>query len=154
MLRALVENLPGSSEKYEQNASGRIFKEFDLPAGISWPFYYGFLQDTLAPDGDPLDVFIVTEQEYARGAIVEVEVIDSLEYIDRGEEDPKTIAIPTGVHAPVEAELEGIIVSIKRFLKLFKEAKGHEYTLGLPRGKVATQHLVADSQSRWRKSDA
>lgn len=147
---AVIENLPGTGEKYEQTEDGWILKEFDLPEGMVWPHYYGFIQGTLSLDGDPLDVFVVTTRQFLRGEVVQVTILDELVFVDRGEDDPKVVARPNGEPDLDATALATALDSISAFLKLFKEAKGHDYRMDGFSGREHAERLVVDSQLRYQ----
>lgn len=127
-----------------------MVKEFDLPEGLAWPFYYGFIQETLAEDGDPLDVVILTGN-YDRGASVKVKVIDAIDYVDRGENDPKLITLPLGMDRPGDEEIHESIQKFLVFLEAFKQSKGHDYELQGLMGELAAKQLLTSSRERWER---
>ena len=58
-LRAVIETPQGSRFKLAFEPDEEIFRiATTLPAGMSFPFDFGFIPQTLAQDGDPLDVLI------------------------------------------------------------------------------------------------
>lgn len=149
--RAIVENLPGSNEKYECDETGGVAKEFDLPDGMNWPCYYGSILGTRAPDGDPLDVFIISNKHYARGEVVEVRVADQLIFIDRGDEDPKIIAISADETPSSDTFLQETYITIATFLKKYKEAKGHAYSMGGFTGSGKAEETIAVCERAWER---
>lgn len=63
----IVEIPQGSRNKYElDKATGRIFLDRVLYSSVHYPTDYGFIPDTLAEDGDPVDVLIVTNEPTSR----------------------------------------------------------------------------------------
>ena len=64
---ALIEIPFGSMNKYELNEeTGRIRLDRVLFAAMRYPAEYGIVENTLAPDGDPLDILVFTSSPWAR----------------------------------------------------------------------------------------
>ena len=62
----LIEIPKGSRSKYElDQKSGRLRLDRVLHSSVHYPADYGFILDTLARDGDPLDVVVVSEEDVA-----------------------------------------------------------------------------------------
>jgi inorganic pyrophosphatase len=59
---------------YDQGTGGYKLKKA-LPAGMVFPFDFGFIPSTLADDGDPMDVLVLTDAPTFSGCIVESKVI-------------------------------------------------------------------------------
>ena len=59
VVEALIEIPLGSKNKYEiDEKTGRIHLDRVLYAAMSYPAEYGIIENTLAPDGDPLAIFL------------------------------------------------------------------------------------------------
>jgi inorganic pyrophosphatase len=114
-----VEISKGSSDKYEYNP---IKKKLELDRVLSvamhYPEKYGFIPETLAPDGDELDSLCLTEKIGEIGNYIEARIIGALRMIDDGESDDKLILVDND-----ESELNYIQnledVSEKRKNKIF-----------------------------------
>lgn len=82
--------------KYELDKdSGVIFVDRFLYTAMSYPFNYGFIPSTLADDGDPVDVIVLSEQTIMPGVVVPSVVIGMLEMEDEAGIDTKILAVPT-----------------------------------------------------------
>ena len=94
VVEALIEIPYGSKNKYEvDKATGRIRLDRVLYSAMSYPGEYGYIEDTLAPDGDPLDILVITSEPTVPGCIVPARVLGYLATMDRGKEDYKLIAV-------------------------------------------------------------
>jgi inorganic pyrophosphatase len=78
------------------------------------PFNYGFLVDTIGPDGDPLDAIIVGEA-LEIGSIVTCNVLAIVRFVDGGSPDDKWIC---GTAPLTRADLAEIDQFFKRYAKL------------------------------------
>ena len=59
---AVIEIPKGSRNKYEvDHETGRVFLDRVLYTNFVYPTDYGFFEDTLGDDGDPLDVLVLTQ---------------------------------------------------------------------------------------------
>lgn len=90
----VVEIPKGSRNKYEYDpTTGRFFLDRMLFSSVHYPTDYGFIPDTLAEDGDPLDVLIITDHPTFPGCLVEARVIGALVMRDEKGEDTKILAV-------------------------------------------------------------
>ena len=94
---AVIEIPRGSRNKYEMNrATGQIRLDRVLYSSVHYPTDYGFLPDTLAEDGDPLDILVLVEEPTFPGCRVEVRPIGVLRMRDQKGRDEKILAVPAG----------------------------------------------------------
>lgn len=94
---ARVEAPRGSRNKYEIDlAHGGIRLDRVLYSPLHYPADYGFLHDTLAEDGDHLDVLIFVYEPTFPGCLVEVRPIGVLDMRDEKGRDQKILAVPIG----------------------------------------------------------
>lgn len=94
---ALVEIPKGSRNKYElDEATGRLRLDRVLYSPLHYPADYGLIPDTLAEDGDHLDVLIVTYDATFPGCVVPVRPIGVLDMRDEKGRDQKILAVPDG----------------------------------------------------------
>ncbi len=79
-LRAVIESPQGSRNKlaYEPEL-GTFVVDASLPAGMGFPFDFGFFPGTKAADGDPLDVLVLMDSPGYPGVIVPVRLLGVLE---------------------------------------------------------------------------
>ena len=92
-----VEIPKGSRVKYElDKESGRIRVDRVLFSSVHYPADYGFITDTLAEDGDPLDALVVVEEPTFPGCILPARPIGTLLMRDEHGLDEKIIGVPVG----------------------------------------------------------
>lgn len=75
-INAIVETPKGSRNKYaydEETESIKLKKA--LPAGMVFPFDFGFIPSTIAEDGDPMDILVLTDAPTFPGCLVECKVL-------------------------------------------------------------------------------
>lgn len=94
VVEAVIEIPFRSRNKYEvDHETGRIKLDRVLYSAMAYPAEYGFLENTLALDGDPLDILVIGTEPTYPGCIVPARVIGYLEAIDNGNEDYKLISV-------------------------------------------------------------
>ncbi|HEX2034788.1 MAG TPA: inorganic diphosphatase [Chloroflexota bacterium] len=95
VLWVTIEIPRGSRNKYEyDDALGHFRLDRTLHSSVHYPTDYGFIPDTLAPDGDHLDVLVVVEEPTFPGCLVLARVIGLLEMQDEKGQDEKVLAVP------------------------------------------------------------
>lgn len=92
---ALIEIPKGCRAKYELDKETGLLKlDRVLYTSTVYPSNYGFIPRTLADDGDPLDVLVLTNETIYPMTLVNCFPIGVIKMIDGGEQDEKIIAIP------------------------------------------------------------
>jgi inorganic pyrophosphatase len=80
LLQVIIETPAGSRNKFAFDPDQKIFAlKKVLPAGMSFPYDFGFLPQTLAPDGDPLDVLLLMDEPAFPGCAVPARLIGVIE---------------------------------------------------------------------------
>ena len=94
---ARIEIPMGSQNKYEiDDKTGKIKLDRVLYSASFYPAEYGFFENTLSYDGDPLDVLVITSAATFPGCYINCRIIGGLDMIDSGLEDMKIIAVNDG----------------------------------------------------------
>lgn len=94
VVEAIIEIPMGTQNKYEvDKEKNRIKLNRVLYSKMTYPAEYGFIDDTLAEDGDPLDILVLATTKTFPGCIVDARVLGYLDMIDSGEHDQKIIAV-------------------------------------------------------------
>jgi inorganic pyrophosphatase len=86
----------GEPVKYEMNkTSGRLFVDRILLTAMRYPGNYGFVPQTLAEDGDPIDVLVVAQPQLLPGCVINCRPIGVLLMHDEAGPDEKIVAVPS-----------------------------------------------------------
>ncbi|MGL9717362.1 MAG: inorganic diphosphatase [Wolbachia sp.] len=81
--------------KYEFNKElGLLQVDRFLSTAMTYPCNYGFVPNTCAGDGDPVDVLVLTQYPLASGVLISVRPIGVLLTKDEKGEDEKVLAVP------------------------------------------------------------
>ncbi|QIG47084.1 inorganic diphosphatase [Nordella sp. HKS 07] len=79
-LRVIIETPKGSRNKYDYDPDSDTFELAKvLPEGMNFPFDFGFVPSTLAPDGDPLDVLVLTDAPAVPGCTLKARPLGAIE---------------------------------------------------------------------------
>src|SRR5213080_3683556 len=122
-----VEIPSGSRNKYEWDEElGGLALDRRLFTSMSYPADYGYLEATLAEDGDPLDALVLVAEPTFPGCRIRVRAIGVFHMTDEKGPDEKVICVPAGdpsfsrVHDihDVGGELRG---EIEHFFTRYKE---------------------------------
>src|SRR4030095_15907706 len=80
LIRVIIETPKGSRNKYAFDAKQRIFQlKKVLPAGMAFPYDFGFIPSTIADDGDPVDVLVLTDEPAFPGCLLACRLIGIIE---------------------------------------------------------------------------
>lgn len=128
-INVFVEIPQDSSIKYElDKESGVIFVDRFLYTAFSYPFNYGFIPGTMAEDGDPVDVLVISSKSVHPGTVIPCVPIAMLEMEDEEGIDTKILAVPTakvdplyGVWKSMDDVPQAIKDKIKHFFEHYKE---------------------------------
>lgn len=137
-----------SHNKYEiDKETGLLMLDRVLNSSMFYPADYGMIPQTLAEDGDPLDVLLLTTNPVPPMCLVEARPIGMMMMIDDGEADEKIIAVPT--EDPRWAEVKSLDdvpaarkAEIEDFFRTYKylEKKGDKLA------EVAAQSVEASNE--------
>ena len=94
VVESIIEIPKGTKNKYEViKETGRITLDRVLYSALTYPGEYGFIEDTLSQDGDPLDILVISTYPTFPGCVVEARVLGYLTVIDNNEHEEKVIAV-------------------------------------------------------------
>jgi inorganic pyrophosphatase len=80
LIQVIIETPKGSRNKFAFDEKQKIFTvKKVLPAGMSFPYDFGFLPRTLAADGDPIDVLLLMDEPAFPGIAVRARLIGIIE---------------------------------------------------------------------------
>ena len=80
---SIIEIPMGTKNKFEINKkTGKIKLDRVLYSALTYPGEYGFIEDTLSLDGDPLDILIISSYPTFPGCVVDARILGYLSVID------------------------------------------------------------------------
>ena len=90
------------------SASSAIFVDRFVGTTLRYPCNYGYVPHTIAGDGDPVDVLVVTPYPLIPGAVIRCRPIGVLKMEDDGGQDAKVIAVPVSKLTPLYDKVQKI----------------------------------------------
>jgi inorganic pyrophosphatase len=152
LLRVVIETPKGSRNKFAFDAQQHIFElKKVLPAGMTFPYDFGFVPSTLAEDGDPVDVLVLMDEPAFPGCVLScrpVGVIEGEQKDKKGKErNDRIIAVEKDAHSfadvrtindmgkQFEKELEDFFVN-------YHKLTGKEYRVLAMKGPDQARKLV------------
>ena len=80
LVQVIIETPANSRNKFAYDPDQGIFAlKKVLPAGMVFPYDFGFLPQTLAPDGDPIDVLLLMDEPAFPGCAVRARLVGVIE---------------------------------------------------------------------------
>jgi inorganic pyrophosphatase len=125
-VEVIIEIPKGQRNKYEvDHETGRIRLDRMLFTSTRYPADYGFIEDTLAEDGDPLDVLVLLEEPTFPGCLITGRVIGMFRMRDEKGPDDKVLCVPA--HDPRMEHLRDVHhlsefdrLEIQHFFEVYK----------------------------------
>jgi inorganic pyrophosphatase len=104
LLRVVVETPKGSRNKFAFDPDEHIFElKKVLPAGMTFPYDFGFVPSTLADDGDPVDVLVLMDEPAFPGCVLRCRPIGVIEGEQGDKKDTerndRIVAVEQGAHS-------------------------------------------------------
>ena len=94
-ITAIIEIPRGSKNKYEvDHETGAVWLDRTLFTPMSYPLDYGFIDETLGEDGDPLDILLLVEVPTFPGCHVKVRPVACFVMSDESGRDVKILGVP------------------------------------------------------------
>ena len=156
IVEIIVEIPYRSRNKYEiDSVTGRIKLDRVLYSAMAYPAEYGFIDNTLANDGDPLDILVIGTEPTYPGCIIPARVVGCLKLIDNGFEDYKIISVvdvdPRYNEINELKDLsEFILEEIKNFFENYKSLQNIKVEVGKYYNKEEALKVIEESIKRYK----
>jgi inorganic pyrophosphatase len=159
----VIIEIPMSADpiKYEvDEESGALFVDRFMATSMHYPCNYGYIPQTLAADGDPVDVLVVTPVPLISGVVVTCRPLGLLRMDDEAGGDNKLLAVPIDRILSIYTQWtkpEDLnpmrLKTIQHFFEHYKDLEAGKWVkiLGWD-GPEAARAEVAGGISNWRKS--
>ncbi len=158
MIHDVVIEIPrGSRNKYEvDHETGRVFLDRVLFTPFMYPTDYGYFENTLGGDGDPLDALVLLEYPLFPGVGVKVRPVAVLPMEDDGGIDEKLVCVPAKdprwAHIKDLDDLpEQTKNEIEHFFSHYKDLEpGKWVKVGQWQGRVEAERLLTEAIERFK----
>ena len=132
---ARIEISKNSNLKYEYSEQKNVLiLDRVLPNSNSFPYNYGYIPKTLAPDGDAVDIILLSSHQLQPGCLISIKIVGGIETTDENGKDDKILCI---LDSKIDKEYEHIddiedipenkIKQIKYFLSHYKDNDGKKF---------------------------
>ncbi len=159
----VIIEIPANSDpiKYEMDkASGALFVDRFIATGMRYPCNYGYIPHTLALDGDPADVLVITPFPVMFGSVIRVRPVAMLNMEDESGHDNKILAVPVDklsrVYSHVQSKKEVdamLLAQIEHFFEYYKKLEPGKWVkiAGWEDAGAAKQEIL-DSIKRYKNA--
>ncbi|CAM2888514.1 inorganic diphosphatase [Skermania piniformis] len=155
---ATIEIPKGQRNKYEiDHETGRIRLDRYLYTSMVYPADYGYIEDTLGEDGDPLDVLVLLPEPVFPGVLIKVRPVAMYRMTDEKGGDDKVLAVPADdVRWDSVQELTDVpefeLAAIKHFFERYKDLEPGKFVKGSEWvGREAAEAEVTRSFARLKE---
>ena len=155
VVEAVIEIPLKTKNKFEiDKKTKRIKLDRVLYSAMSYPAEYGYIENTLAKDGDPLDILVISSEPTFPGCIVPARIIGYLSVVDNGHEDYKLISVvdvdPRYNEVKCLDDLSNFTLDeIKNFFQNYKTLQNIEVKVYDYHDEQSALKLIAECQKRY-----
>jgi inorganic pyrophosphatase len=160
-VQVIIETPKGSRNKYAFDEEQRVFTlKRVLPAGMTFPYDFGFIPSTKAEDGDPTDVLVLMDEPAFPGCLLKCRLIGVIEGQEgkkkNGERNDRIIAIEEANHSYAHVhhvkELgKKFVKELEEFFVNYHDLQGEKYRILDVRGPGEARRRIEDGIKNFRK---
>lgn len=161
-LHVIIETPKGSPYKYAfDHELGLFTLTYTLPLGQNFPFDFGYIPQTLAEDGDPLDVLMLMDFPTFTGCVVParlIGVLESLQETSGGKMERNDRLIGVAAESNLYRKMRSlhdlrptIVQEIERFFVDYNMRKGKEFEVTQAAGPKHAEKLLRKALRTYEK---
>ncbi|TAE01233.1 MAG: inorganic diphosphatase [Bacteroidetes bacterium] len=152
----LIEIPKGSRNKYEYDPELRLIR-YDrmIFSSMHYPSDYGFVPETLAEDGDPLDVLVLVHESTFPGCVIRVRPIGVFHMTDEKGPDAKVLCVP--ISDPIWNSifhLSEVNPHLKReiehFFEVYKDLENKKVSVGGWEDESKARQIYHECKERYK----
>jgi inorganic pyrophosphatase len=159
----VIIEIPKNSDpvKYEVDKdSGAIFVDRFMSTAMHYPCNYGYIPHTIAGDGDPVDVLVVTQYALPPGVVVRCRPVGMLAMTDEAGEDAKLLAVPVDKlslryrDVQTHTDLSSVLLDqISHFFEHYKDLEAGKFVKVIGwRGPEEAKKEIMEGVARFNES--
>lgn len=134
-MKVIIEVSKNSNIKYEYDKENKcLILDRILHNTNFFPYNYGFIPNTLSPDGDPVDIIVLCEYSLTPGKMCDVKIIGGINTEDEAGQDDKIIAVLSNKTDSTSKDIENIsdigeniLKNIRYFLEHYKDNENNKF---------------------------
>ena len=158
-LRVVIETPKGSRNKFKFDPElGSYRLNAVLSEGMVFPYDFGFIPQTKAQDGDPVDVLLLMDEPAFTGCIVESRIVGVIEG-EQTDKDGETmrndrvlaVATDSHVHADIKSPKDlnsKMVDELEEFFAAYNKARGTKFKILGCKGEHAAMKLIKKSRTK------
>lgn len=157
LLRVVIETPKGSRNKFAFDPDEHIFElKKVLPAGMAFPYDFGFVPSTEADDGDPIDVLVLMDEPAFPGCVLKCRVIGVIEgeQFDKNdkERNDRIIAVEQAAHRFSETKKiddlgKQFVEELEEFFVNYHKLSGEHFRVLGVKGPDQARKLIKQGMS-------
>ena len=132
-VKVFIQNEVGSNRKHHHNEKTLQWRR-TVEVSRPYPFPYGFILGTTCADGGNLDCFVVTEQRFDSGDLLDCEVIGLMEQVEDDLEDHNILVRLPKEAVTITAQIESMLTEFVSHV--FDHVDGKQMHIGRFLGKA------------------
>ncbi len=154
---AIIEIPKGSRNKYEWDEElGGFRYDRMLFSSVHYPADYGFVPETLAEDGDTLDVLVLVTEPTFAGCIIEAKPVGLFKMWDEKGADDKILCVPVGDPLwnyidDLEEVPPHLLNEIGHFFDVYKDLEAKITSIEGWEGREAAVRVIEEARERFRR---
>jgi inorganic pyrophosphatase len=154
VIQVIIETPKGSRNKYAFDQEQRIFQlKKVLPAGMAFPYDFGFVPSTVADDGDPVDVLVLMDEPAFPGCLLRCRLIGVIEG-EQGkkkqrERNDRVVAVEEENHSYAHVKHikdlgDEFVEELEEFFINYHDLSGKKYCVLNVRGPTEARKRIED----------
>ncbi len=155
-----IEIPKGSNVKYElDKETGLLMVSRVLYSSVYYPANYGFVPRTYCPDGDPLDVLVLGQEEVVPQVLMRARAIGVMRMHDEKGQDDKIIAVH--IDDPEYAAYRDVsdlaphrLRELQRFFLDYKVLEGKNVAVEAPVGAAEALEILREAITLYQRHRA
>jgi inorganic pyrophosphatase len=141
--------------------TGALFVDRFMMTAMHYPCNYGYIPHTLAPDGDPVDVLVVTPFAVTTGAVIRCRALGVLKMQDEAGGDSKLVAVPIDKILPIYKHWQKVedmaperLAQIQHFFEHYKDLEPGKWVKVLGWGGIdEAKQEILDGIEEYKKAE-
>lgn len=155
-IEVTIEIPKGSRNKYEvDHETGKVYLDRYLFTPMAYPADYGFIDDTLGEDGDPLDALVILPEPVFPGVIVKARPLGVFKMTDEAGGDDKLLCVIDDVRYENFQDIDDVskftLDEIEHFFTRYKDLEPNKEVTGSGWGnKAEAEKILAEAVERFK----
>jgi inorganic pyrophosphatase len=161
IIHVVIETPKGSRNKYAFDEEQKVFElKKVLPAGLSFPYDFGFVPRTLADDGDPVDVLVLMDEPAFPGCVLKCRLIGVIEGEQgdkkKKERNDRIVAVEKENHSFADIKViddlgKTFVKELEKFFVNYHELSGEQFRVIDVRGPKQARKCIDSGVRAARK---